>query len=77
MSGSSIIIMPSPRKSDIMNMQCNTGARYDSIQSGDTTSSQVYQYHVASVMYLVYLSKIQLQVIACQVPGVRYQVSGN
>jgi len=41
-------------------MQCNTGIRCNSIQSGVTTSGQVYQY----------------QVIAYQSSGVRYQVSG-
>jgi len=33
-----------------MNKPSNTGVRCDSIQSGDTTSSQVYQYQVASLM---------------------------
>jgi len=59
-----------------MNKQCNTGVRCDNIQSGVTTSGQVYQYQVASVMYQVYLSNIMYQVIACQASGVRYQVLG-
>jgi len=43
-----------------MNRQRNTGVRCNSIQSGVTTSGQVYQY----------------QVMAYQSPCVRYQVSG-
>jgi len=38
MSGNNIIIMPSPRKVIIMNMQGNTGVRCNSIQSGVTIS---------------------------------------
>ena len=51
-----------------MNKQCNTGVKYDSIQSGATASGQVYQYQV--------ISYAKYQVIACQLSGVRYQVSG-
>ena len=68
MSGSNIIIMLSPRKVIIMNMQCNIGVSSNSIQSGVTTSGQVYQYQV--------LAYLKYQGIACQLPGVRYQVSG-
>ena len=60
MPGNSIIIMPSPVKVIIMNRQYNTSIRCNSIQSGATTSGQVYQY----------------QVKAYQSSGVRYQVSG-
>jgi len=60
MSGNSLMIMPSPGKSDNHDGQCNIGVRCNSIQSSVTTSSQVYQY----------------QVIAYQSSGDRYQVSG-
>jgi len=51
-----------------MNMQCNTGVRYNSIQSGVTASGQVCQYQV--------IAYVKYQVIACQLSSVRYRVSG-
>jgi len=40
MSGNNIIIMPSPRKVIVMNMQYNTDIRGNSIRSGVTISCQ-------------------------------------
>ena len=51
-----------------MNIPCNTGVRCNSIQSGITISGQVCQYQV--------ITYVKYQVIACQLSGVRSQVSG-
>jgi len=51
-----------------MNMQCNTGVRYNSIQTSVTISAQMCQYQV--------IAYVKYQVIACQLSGVRCQVSG-
>ena len=51
-----------------MNMQCNTGVRCDTIQSGVIISGQICQYQV--IAYAKY------QVMACQLSSVKYQVSG-
>jgi len=50
-----------------MNMQYNTSVRCDGIQSGVTTSGQVYQYQV--------ITFVKYRVIACQLSSVRYQMS--
>ena len=70
MSGSNIIIMPSPCKMIVINMQCNTCVRCNSIQSDVTTSGQVYQYQV--------IAYVKHHVIACQnrqVSGIKIPVS--
>ena len=68
MFGNNIIIMPSPRKLIIMNMQYNTGVRCNSIQSGVTISGQLCR--TRCKRYVKY------QAIACQLSSVIYQVSG-
>ena len=72
MSGYNIIIMPSPRKSIILNMPCNTGVRCNSIQSGVTISGQVITCQVS-------VSDIKFQVSGVKYnmssTGVRYQTS--
>ena len=73
MSDNYIIIMSSPRKSDNMNMQYNTGVRCDSIQSGVTTSGQVYQYQ----MSIYQVSSDSMSIIRCQISSIRYQVSSD
>ena len=49
-------------------MQSNTGVRYNSIQSGVTILGQTCQFQV--------IAYVEYQVIACQLSGVRCQVSG-
>jgi len=58
-----------------MNRQCDTDIKCDSIQSGDTTSGQVYRYQVASVMYQMYIkypvSGDSMSSVRCQISSVR------
>ena len=65
MSGSNIIIMPSPYKMIVINMQCNTGVRCNSIQSGVTISGQVIT------------CQVSVSDIKCQVLGVKYNMSST
>jgi len=54
-----------------MNMQCNTGVRCNSIQSGVTISGQMCQYQVLALCQVLSDS---MSIVRCQISGVRYQV---
>ena len=54
-----------PIKLEIMNRHCNTGVRCNSIQSGVTTSGQVYRYHMKAC---------QVSSDSISISGVRYQM---
>ena len=72
MSGNNIVIMPSPRKVIIMNMEGNTGVRCNSIQLGVTISGQMCLYHVKACQV-----SDSMSIIKCHISDVRYQVSSD
>jgi len=72
MSGNSIIIMPSPCKSDNHEYTKKYKCQCNSIQSGITISGQMCQYQVIACQV-----SDSMSIIKCHISGVRYQVSSD